>query len=716
MRPPVLNPLFAPITALPGVGPRTAELFERLTGPKVVDLLWHLPVGVVDRRFAPTIGEAPEGTIATITAKVEAHEPPRTKRLPYRVRLRDATGQLTLVFFHGREDYLTKMLPVGSTRIVSGKIERYRGEAQMTHPDYIVAEAQRASLPLIEPIYGLTEGLTQKVVAKAVTGALGRAPDLPEWLDANHREREHWPSWAEALSAAHHPDPISNTDQVLDPRTPARTRLAYDELLANQLALALFRAHMRRAKAGATVRPVKGNGQLRAQALAALPFALTEGQRTAVDEIVADMAAPRRMLRLLQGDVGSGKTVVAFLAMLNAVEAGYQAALMAPTEILARQHMATIEPLANAIGVRVALLTGRDRGRPRDEMIADIASGEIPIAIGTHALIEDDVRFQDLALAVVDEQHRFGVEQRLALAGKGNAEATGSGKGADLLVMTATPIPRTLMLTAYGDLDVSRLTEKPAGRKPIDTRTVPLTRMPEVIEGLERAFAAAPKPREEPVRAFWVCPLVAPSEAVDLAAAEARAEALEKVFPGQVALVHGRMKAAQKDAAMTAFAEGRARILVATTVIEVGVDVPAASIMVIEHAERFGLAQLHQLRGRVGRGAAKSSCILLYDQNLTETARARLKVLRETDDGFRIAEEDLRLRGAGEILGTRQSGLPEFRLADISVHGDLLVAARDDATLILERDPGLTGERGGALRTLLYLFERDSAIAYARAG
>jgi ATP-dependent DNA helicase RecG len=716
MRPPVLNPLFAPITALPGIGPRTAGLFERLTGPRVVDLLWHLPVGVVDRRFAPTIGEAPEGAIATITAKVEAHEPPRTKRLPYRVRLRDATGQLTLVFFHGREDYLSRMLPVGSTRVVSGKIERYRGEAQMTHPDYIVAEAQRASLPLIEPIYGLTEGLTQKVVAKAVAGALGRVPDVPEWLDPSHRQREAWPSWAEALSVAHHPEPAPNTGQFLDPRTPARTRLAYDELLANQLALALFRAHMRRAKAGATVRPVKGNGQLRAQALATLPFALTEGQRTAVDEIIADMAAPRRMLRLLQGDVGSGKTVVAFLAMLNAVEAGYQAAMMAPTEILARQHMATIEPLANAIGVRVALLTGRDRGRPRDEMLADIASGAIPIAIGTHALIEDDVRFQDLALAVVDEQHRFGVEQRLALAGKGNAEATGSGKGADLLVMTATPIPRTLMLTAYGDLDVSRLTEKPAGRKPIDTRTVPLTRMTEVIEGLERAFAAAPKPGEEPVRAFWVCPLVAPSEAIDLAAAEARAEALEKVFPGQIALVHGRMKAAQKDAAMTAFTEGRARILVATTVIEVGVDVPAASIMVIEHAERFGLAQLHQLRGRVGRGTAKSSCILLYDQNLTETARARLKVLRETDDGFRIAEEDLRLRGAGEILGTRQSGLPEFRLADIAVHGDLLAAARDDATLILERDPGLTGERGGALRTLLYLFERDSAIAYARAG
>jgi ATP-dependent DNA helicase RecG len=704
--------LFKPVTALLGVGPRTAKLFERLTGPRVADLLWHLPVGIVDRSYAPTIASAPEGAIATITATVEAHEPSRLQRIPYRVRMRDGTGRLTLVFFHGREDYLTRTLPFGSTRIVSGKIERYRGDVQMTHPDYIVTESERDSLPMIEPIYGLTEGLTQKIVAKAVNGALTLAPPLAEWIDPAHRERGQWPAWRDALNAVHKPE----TEAALDPKTPARVRLAYDELLANQLALALFRAHMRRAREGAAVRTVKGDGALISKATDALPFALTDGQRTAISEILDDMSAPRRMLRLLQGDVGSGKTVVAFLAMLNAVEAGCQAALMAPTEILARQHFATIEPIARAIGVRVAILTGRDRGKPREETLAGLASGAIPIIVGTHALIEDDVRFADLALAVVDEQHRFGVEQRLGLAAKGSANEKGGGKGTDLLVMTATPIPRTLMLTAYGDLDVSQLTEKPAGRKPVDTRAVPTPRMDEVIKGLDRAFKAPAKDGESPVRAFWVCPLVAPSELIDLAAAEARAEALETIFPGQVGLVHGRMKAAQKDAAMEAFAEGRIRILVATTVIEVGVDVPAASIMVIEHAERFGLAQLHQLRGRVGRGAAKSSCILLYDPNLTPTARSRLKVLRETDDGFRIAEEDLKLRGAGEILGTRQSGLPEFRLADIAAHGDLLVTARDDAALILERDPTLASPRGEALRTLLYLFERDAAIAYARAG
>jgi ATP-dependent DNA helicase RecG len=669
-----------------------AALVEKVAGPNVIDLLWHLPRDIVDRNFAPSISAAPEGGIATLRVTVERHMPGQGRR-PYRVRCSDETGFLTLIFFHPRADYLERTLPLGHVRIVSGTIESYQGERQMTHPDYMVPEAQADEIPRIEPVYGLTAGLTLRTLGKAVREALKRAPELPEWQDPAFHDRRDWLSWREALLAVHGPQGRKD----LDPTTPNRARLAYDELLANQLALALVRAKMKKLPG----RSIRGDGHLQEKAAAALPFRLTGSQHQALFEIDEDMASSARMLRLLQGDVGSGKTVVAFLSMLKAVECGGQAALMAPTEILARQHLATIEPMARKLGIRAALLTGRDKGAARKEVLAGLADGSIAIAVGTHALFQKDVEFHDLMLAVIDEQHRFGVHQRLNLAAK--------GRGVDTLVMTATPIPRTLLLTSFGDMESSRLTEKPAGRKPIATRTLPLSRIEEVIAAIERALATG-------ARVYWVCPLVEESEVSDLADAEARHADLKQRFGDVVALVHGRMKGPEKDAAMTQFAEGTARILVATTVIEVGVDVPAATIMVIEHAERFGLAQLHQLRGRVGRGDKPSSCLLLYQPPLTETAKARLKILRESDDGFRIAEEDLRLRGGGEILGTRQSGLPEFRLADLAVHGDLLAVARDDANLILSRDPELESERGKALRVMLYLFERDSAVLTLRSG
>ncbi len=693
MRPEILNRLFRPTTALAGVGPRIAKLIERLAGPRVIDILFHLPREIIDRQVVPSISGAPSGKIATLALTVLKHQPARVKRQPYRIRCSDGTEELTLVFFHAREDYLRRVLPEGALRLVSGSVDRFRGDTQITHPDYILAPEDAKDLPLVEPVYPLTEGLTLKTLGKAVRAALEDVPTLPEWQDRGYNKKQGWPGWRDALTAVHAPD----SEAALSATTPAHARLAYDELLANQLALQIMREKMRKRPG----RSIKGDGRYSKKVIAALPFELTSSQRVALSEIAGDLAAPSAMLRLLQGDVGSGKTLVALLAMLEAVECGGQAALMAPTEILARQHLATIEPLLAPLGLKTAILTGRDKAAAKRQTLAALADGDIDIVVGTHALFQESVEMKDLMLAVIDEQHRFGVHQRLNLAGK--------GKGVDVLVMTATPIPRTLLLTAYGDLESSQLREKPVGRQPIDTRTVPLNRLSEVTDAVARRL-------REGAKAYWVCPLVEESELSDLAAAEDRYAELKARFGDSVALVHGKMKGPEKDAAMARFSEGDANILVATTVIEVGVDVPDATIMIIEHAERFGLAQLHQLRGRVGRGAGASSCLLLYAQPLGETARARLKILRESEDGFRIAEEDLRLRGGGEILGTKQSGLPAFRLADLAVHGDLLATARDDAKLILNQDPDLSGPRGDALRVLLYLFERDAAVLTLRSG
>lgn len=705
MRPPLLNPLFAGASGLKGIGEKLDKLLAQFLRPyhgtpgtatRIIDLLFHLPSGLVDRRFRPRIAELPRQGVVTVEATVMRHRPPPAgnKRVPYRVEVSDGTGMLTLVFFHAYADSIRRALPEGETRFMSGKIDWFNAEPQMAHPDHIVAAEEFGRMPLIEPVYPLTEGLSGKVLAKAIGQALGKLPELPEWQDAAFQQRHGWPSFGAALKALHHPE----TSTSAGPEAPARRRLAYDELLSNQLALSLVRASMKRAQG----RRLAGSGDLRAKLVAALPYSLTRAQTEALSEILRDMASGDRMLRLLQGDVGSGKTVVALLALAAAVESGAQGALMVPTEILARQHHATLSKLCQAAGISITLLTGREKGRTREEILSRLASGETSLLVGTHALFQDDVAFKDLGMVVIDEQHRFGVHQRLALQAK-------AGGATDLLVMTATPIPRTLALTVYGDMDVSKLTEKPAGRLPIDTRVIPLPRIDEVIEGLARSMAQGN-------RAYWVCPLVEDSEAVDLAAAEDRFLHLAQRFKGEVGLVHGRMKGPDKDRVMAEFKDGTLKLLVSTTVIEVGVDVPEATVMVIENAERFGLAQLHQLRGRVGRGSGKSSCLLLYQEPLGETAKARLSILRETEDGFRIAEEDLRLRGAGEMLGTRQSGLPLFRMADLSVDGDLLAAARDDAQLVLNRDAKLQSPRGEALRILLYLFERDEAIRLLSAG
>jgi ATP-dependent DNA helicase RecG len=702
MRPALLNPLFAPVTSLSGVGPKQDKLFRYLLGreetPRLMDLLLHLPASVIDRRARPKISEAVPGTVVTLEVTVDRHRPspPRNARAPYLVYASDDTGDVVLTYFRAKADYIEKLLPVGSKRYVSGTLQMFDGVPQIVHPDRVVDEAGFAKLSGIDPVYPLTEGLALGSLRRAVAQALERLPDLPEWISPEVIRRCHFPPIREALSRVHIPAELTD----ILPGGPFWSRLAFDELLAGQLALALVRSQLRRPAGNRH----SGDGHLRRKIIDALPYALTSSQREAAAAIADDLQKPVRMLRLLQGDVGSGKTVVALLAAAAVTEVGKQAALMAPTEILARQHIKTITPLAERAGMRVAILTGREKGKERQDILARLEAGEIDFLVGTHALIQDDVIFKSLALAVVDEQHRFGVRERLALTAKGDA--------VDVLVLSATPIPRTLVLTYFGDMDISELREKPAGRQPIDTRNVPMSRLEEVMEGVGRALSAGKL-------VYWICPLVEESEAegIDhLTNATERFESLQKRFGDKVGLVHGRMKGTEKDHAMAQFAAHEVGLLVATTVVEVGVDVPAATIMVIENAERFGLAQLHQLRGRIGRGSEASTCLLLYREPLSEMSKARLTVIRETTDGFRIAEEDLRLRGEGDVLGIRQSGLPGYRIARSEVHGQLIAQARDEALRIMKDNPKLTGPRGEALRCLLYMFERGEAIPLMGAG
>lgn len=691
MRPEILFPLFASITSLKGVGPRVAPLLERVAGPLVRDVLWLQPHSLI-RRTPAVLSQALDGQIMTFDVVINDHQAPRTKSQPWRVRVADDTGMLTLVFFGRFSEQLEQRHPVGARRIVSGKVEETPYGRQMVHPDYMLAPEKAGDIPEIEPVYPATEGLPARRVRGFALEALEKAPDMPEWQDPAWLTREKFPTWREALARLH--EPRSEAD--LSPLSLHRRRLAYDELLAHQLAMAQRKAARRREPA-AKIPAGELVGRIRDD----LPFAFTGAQQRALADVRADLTAGERMSRLVQGDVGSGKTVVAMCAMADVAEAGGQSALMAPTEILARQHYETLAgPLASH-GVGVVLLTGRDKGAGRREKLAALANGTAQVAVGTHALFQDDVAFHKLQLVVIDEQHRFGVAERQRLQAKGQA--------VHLIAMSATPIPRTLELTMYGDLDVSRIDEKPPGRTPVATRAVPMPRLDEIVGRLKDAVAGG-------AQAFWICPLVSESELSDLAAAEMRAIALKKVLGSGVGLIHGQLSGPDKDAVMADFADNRLSVLVATTVVEVGVNVPNATIMVIEQAERFGLAQLHQLRGRVGRGSRESACVLLYDPPLSETAQQRLDILRRTDDGFVIAEKDLELRGGGDALGLRQSGLPDYVFADPFMHRDLIAVAGDDARLIVNRDPDLSSPRGQALRVLQELFDWKAGLALRDAG
>lgn len=692
-RPEILFPLFGALDGLQGIGPKTARLFEGLGVFCPRDLLMVLPQSGIDRRLRSSVRDLVPPEVATLEVEVGNHLPPRQRGRPYRVIVQDARQEFQILFFHSRDDYLQRILPTGQRRIVSGRVEIFDGLYQMAHPDHILRPEDLGTLPNFEPVYPLTAGVSQKMMKKAIAAAIVRVPELGEWIDPGLKARKEWPGWREAVTRAHAPTGVRD----LSPDAPARLRLAYDEVFAHQITLAIARSQRRR-KPGASTR---GDGARVARMLATLPYAPTGAQTRAIAEILSDMAAPHRMNRLLQGDVGAGKTLVAMAALLSAVEAGGQGVMMAPTEILARQHLNGLRPLAEAAGVRLEILTGRDKGRERARKLADLAQGRIGIAVGTHALFQRDVVFDDLRLAVIDEQHRFGVAQRMALGDK--------GAYTDILVMTATPIPRSLALAQYGDMDISLLDEKPPGRQPVVTSLASSERLSQVVNHLRRAV-------DEGRQAYWVCPLVEESETVSLTAAQSRFEALRAVFGDRVGLVHGQMPPDEKDAAMARFVSGEIRVLVATTVIEVGVDVPNATIMVIERAESFGLAQLHQLRGRVGRGAGESTCLLLYDPPLGETAARRLKLMRDTDDGFRISEEDLTMRGAGDVIGTAQSGLPRFKIADLERQAGLMDLAQRDARKLLHDDPGLDSPRGQAVRMLLWLMEQDKAIRLISVG
>ncbi|UWQ23234.1 ATP-dependent DNA helicase RecG [Leisingera aquaemixtae] len=693
-RPEILFPLFAGAETLQGIGPKTAQNLTQIDIETPRDLLFSLPYSVVDRRRRDTIRGVDLPAVVTVEVTIGRHRPARSRGGAYRIHVQDAETEFQLVFFHGRSRYLEAQLPEGARRVVSGKLELFDGLAQMVHPDHMLPVEEAHEIPDYEPVYSLTHGVSQKTMYKAAQSALSRMPELAEWIDPAQMLRENWPAWHEALQSAHAPQGPDD----LSPQSPARARLAYDELFSHQLTLALARQTERKARGIES----HATGRLQSRILKALPYRPTNAQARAIEEISADMASPKCMNRLLQGDVGAGKTLVAFMALLVAVEAGGQGVMMAPTGILAQQHLDGLAPLAETAGVVIEILTGRDKGAERKAKLAALKRGDIQILVGTHAVFQQDVAFRDLRLAIVDEQHRFGVRQRMELAEK--------GKGADVLVMTATPIPRSLALAQYGDMDVSVLDEKPPGRKPVKTAVISTERMQEVVDHLRKAIA-------EGRQCYWVCPLVDESELSDLTAAEERFKHLRAVLgEGVAGLVHGQMPPAEKDAAMAAFQEGKTKVLVATTVIEVGVNVPNASIMVIERAEIFGLAQLHQLRGRVGRGSAESTCLLMYQPPLTEGGRKRLEVLRETEDGFRISETDLQMRGAGDMIGTAQSGLPRFRIADLERQAGLMEVAQSDARALLAADPKLESPRGKAARVLLWLMKQDQAIRLISVG
>ena len=693
MRPEKIKSIYSSISELPGVGPKIENLFNRMGIFRNLHFLWHIPYNVIKRQKHLNIHEAEINSLVTLKIKVLRHKPSRFKRQPYKINCICGETPIDIVYFYARHPVMRATLPVGKEKYVSGKLEYFRNNFQITHPSHIIDAEQIKSLKDIEPVYSLTSGLSQRIVLKYLDKILNSLPKFDEWIEKKILKKYSFENWNKSINSIHNP---KNSEDLIN-NNIFRRRLAYDELLAHQLAISIIR-NSNQKKLGIFFNK-KSN--LTENFIKKLPFELTKSQNKAWDEIKEDLMSRDQMVRLLQGDVGSGKTIIALLSMLLAVESGYQASIMVPTSILANQHFQNISELLKHSSIKIILLTGKDKGKNRLEKIKIIENGEANIIIGTHALIQDDINFKSIGIVVVDEQHRFGVFQRMAFTYKGVRPS--------VLVMSATPIPRTLSLAAYGDMDETRITEKPIGRLPIITTSLKFINEFKLIKRLKEKIKTGEK-------TYWICPLVEESEELDLKAATTRYNNLNKIFKKQVLLVHGRLHEKEKEEIMEKFKNENYKILVATTVIEVGIDIKDATTIIIEHAERFGLAQLHQLRGRVGRNNLQSYCILLHKDSIGDNAKRRINKMKATNDGFEIAEEDLNIRGPGEILGKKQSGIPSFKLADLTYDADLLKDAREAATEIINTNPKLNNNHGNNLKELLYLFERDVAIKTLQAG
>ena len=685
MRPKILYKLFSNIISLKGIGPKNAKVIERLCGKYVIDLLFHKPSTYIDRRNSPKIVDLEEGKIATIIVTIDSHSPSFNKRMPYRINCSDDTGAISIVYFNLRGPYLKKIFPVGRQKVISGKFEKFNENFQITHPQHVVDLENLDNVKKIECIYPLTAGLTSKTIQKSINSALINLDPLPEWIPDDKIKGNNWPNWNEAIKKIH--NPVNTSDSV---NSLFLERLVFDELLAQQLTIRLIKNKISHTQGV----PIKRKNKLIKQLEENLDFSLTNDQLKTIDEISRDQSKPNKMLRLLQGDVGSGKTIVALFAMMQCLENEKRSILMAPTEILAEQHFNTIAKIIDSMDLTCSLITSSTK---------ESHNFKADILIGTHALFQEKVSFDNIGLVVIDEQHKFGVHQRILLNEK-------AGNECDVLLMTATPIPRTLELAAYGDTDISKIMEKPKNRKEINTKSINITKVEDLKESLNKIISKGEK-------IYWVCPLVDESEKLQLQSVNERLKDLRSYYSDySVEIVHGQMQQEDKNSVMQKFKSGKVNILVATSVIEVGIDDPDATVIIIENAERFGLSQLHQLRGRVGRGEKTSTCILLFNGPLTENAKRRIKIMKETNDGFKIAEEDLDIRGAGEILGSKQSGVPNFKLSNLDKHKHLLEEARETAIKTIKDDPQLKSPLGKAQRVLLHLFRNDVAIDYLKTG